>query len=424
MLTLHNSFTKQKEIFKPQTPGQVKLYVCGITVYDYCHIGHARTLMVFDMVYRYLKHQGMQVTYVRNITDIDDKIIKRAQEKEVTTQALTEEYIAAMHEDFNALGMLPPDHEPKATETIDEMIPFISSLIEKDFAYLADNQEVYFDVAAYKDYGQLSHQDLEALHTGARVEVASEKKSPLDFVLWKPAKQGEPAWDSPWGKGRPGWHIECSCMAIGQLGETLDIHGGGHDLIFPHHENERAQSECHTGKPFVNLWMHAGFINVDEEKMSKSLGNFFTIREVLKKYDAEVIRYFLMASHYRSPVNYSEDNLNQAKQALMRLYTPLRGLTLLPETEASDTYKQQFVAAMDDDFNTPVALSVLFDLVSQINALRDKDAAAAGALGSALLQLGQVLGLLGQSPEAFFHDTDCDEATINALIAKRNKARK
>jgi cysteinyl-tRNA synthetase len=324
MLQIYNSLTKQKELFKPIHQGQVNLYVCGMTVYDFCHIGHARVLVVFDIVTEYLRYLGYNVNYIRNITDIDDKIIDRAQKNQESFQQLTERFIQAMHEDFAKLGILPPIAEPKATDYIEPMISLIQTLLDKGFAYIADNGDVYYSVSQFKTYGALGHQDLEKLHSGARVAVIDAKHHPLDFVLWKLAKPQEPSWSSPWGNGRPGWHVECSAMSMDALGAHFDIHGGGLDLAFPHHENEIAQSEAASGEKFVNTWMHVGFVQVNQEKMSKSLGNFFTIRDVLKEYTPEVIRYFLMASHYRSPLNYSPENLQSAKAALERFYLCLR----------------------------------------------------------------------------------------------------
>jgi len=426
MLQIYNTLTQQKEIFKPIHPGKIGIYVCGITVYDNCHIGHARGWVVFDIVNRYLRASGYDVNYVRNITDIDDKIIKRAQENNEPYQALTERVIQSMHDDCRALNVLPPNKEPRATEYIPHMIELIQSLLNKGFAYVADNGDVCYSVNKFKTYGQLAHQDLEKLRAGARVTVNDDKHDALDFVLWKIAKPGEPKWESPWGAGRPGWHIECSAMSIDCLGKHFDIHGGGADLIFPHHQNEIAQSEAATDEKFVNAWMHVGFVQVDKEKMSKSLNNFFTVKEVLAEYPAEVVRYFLAASHYRSPVNYSKENLQSAHQALVRFYTALRGLEFGKEG-SSDTFEDRFNAAMDDDFNTPVALAVLFDLVREINRVRDEDIAKANQLGALLKRLGNTLGLLQQDPERFLQmgssKTDVNDAEIEALIAARNAAR-
>lgn len=403
MLQIYNTFTHKKEPFNPLIPGHISLYVCGITVYDYCHIGHARVFVAFDVIVRFLRASGWTVRYVRNITDIDDKIIKRAQENDEPIDALTARFIQAMNEDAKALNVISPDEEPRATRHIETIITMVKELQANGFAYVADNGDVYFQVDKYQSYGELAHKDLEQLQAGARVEVVAQKHSSLDFVLWKKAKPGEPSWDSPWGQGRPGWHIECSAMSTHCLGDTFDIHGGGSDLVFPHHENERAQSECATGKTFVNTWMHVGFVQVDKEKMSKSLNNFFTIRDVLKEYDPEVIRYFLIASHYRSPVNYSKDLLEQAKNALERLYTALRGIDLSVPADQTSTgiFRERFFEAMNDDFNTPIALSVIFDLVHALNSAREKAAAETTALAQLLKSLGNILGLLERDPQVY-----------------------
>ena len=426
MLQIFNSLTRRKEPFTPIEPGKVRMYVCGMTVYDYCHIGHARVLVVFDMVTRFLRARGYDVTYIRNITDIDDKIIKRASENNEPIEALTGRFIRFMHEDAAALGVLPPDQEPRATRHIGEIINMIAQLVERGFAYAAANGDVYYRVRRFPDYGRLSGKSLDDLQVGARVEADESKDDPLDFVLWKAAKPGEPYWDSPWGRGRPGWHIECSAMSTCCLGNHFDIHGGGLDLQFPHHENEIAQSEGATGEKFVNLWMHNGFVRVNEEKMSKSLGNFFTIREVLKLYDPEVVRYFILASHYRSPLNYSDESLDQAKSALTRLYTALKDF---PETSAPEgtAYEQRFADAMDDDFNTPVAIAELFSLVSDINKARAGSPAQAAALAALLRRLAGVLGLLGRRPEDFLQagaGAGLSAEEIETLIAARTAARK
>ncbi len=426
MLQIHNSFSQQKELFTPLKAGEISLYVCGITVYDLCHIGHARVFVAFDMVVRFLRASGWKVKYVRNITDIDDKIIKRAIENKETIQELTERFIHAMNEDAKALNALSPDLEPRATEYMDHIINMVKTLEEKGFAYVADNGDVYFSVDKYKNYGELSHKDLEQLQSGSRVEINEAKQSPLDFVLWKKAKKDEPHWQSPYGEGRPGWHIECSAMSVDCLGASFDIHGGGSDLIFPHHENERAQSECATGKTFVNTWMHVGFVQVDKEKMSKSLNNFFTIREVLAEYNAEVIRYFLTASHYRSPVNYSKDQLEQARSALERLYTAIRGIKTISvsdQTPEAAPYYHRFFAAMNDDFNSPVAMSVLFELATAVNIARDKKPEKAIILGSALKALANILGLLENDPEIYLKGKQENVPEIEALIAARIEAR-
>ncbi|WIH22517.1 cysteine--tRNA ligase [Photobacterium damselae] len=425
MLKIYNSLTRQKEEFKPIHPGKVGMYVCGVTIYDLCHIGHGRTFVSFDVVSRYLRYLGYDLTFVRNITDIDDKIIKRAAENGETCDSLTERLIGEMHADFDALGMKRPDVEPRATAFISEIIALCERLIERGFAYVADNGDVMFEVSKFKDYGRLSKQDLDQLQAGARVDIELAKRSPLDFVLWKMSKPGEPTWESPWGPGRPGWHIECSAMNSAILGDHFDIHGGGSDLQFPHHENEIAQSCCAHDTQYVNTWMHSGMVMVDREKMSKSLGNFFTIRDVLNHYDPETVRYFLMSGHYRSQLNYSEDNLKQARSALERLYTSLRGLDTSVEAAGGEEFVARFKEAMDDDFNTPEAYSVLFDMAREINRLKTDDVAAASVLGARMRELADVLGLLGQEPEAFLQSgaNDDDVAEIEALIQQRLDAR-
>jgi len=427
MLEIYNSLTRQKAPFTPIEPGKVRMYVCGMTVYDYCHLGHARVLVVFDVVTRYLRESGYDVTYVRNVTDIDDKIIKRANENQEPISSLTDRFIEAMHEDASALGVLPPDEEPRATAYMSQIIQMVEQLVSKELAYVAANGDVYYDVSKFEHYGDLSGKHLEDLRAGARVDVDEAKDDPLDFVLWKSAKPDEPSWESPWGAGRPGWHIECSAMSTHCLGDHFDIHGGGQDLQFPHHENEIAQSEGATGHKFVNVWMHNGFVRINEEKMSKSLGNFFTIREILERYAPEVVRYFILTSHYRSPLNYSDESLDNAYSGLARLYTALRGL---PEADSDDgllaPFRERFAEAMDDDFNTPEALAVLFDLARSVNRAREKDPETAASLGAGLLQMGQLLGLLAQSPEAFLRGTgtgDASDAEIEALIQRRNDAR-
>ncbi|MFC5705456.1 cysteine--tRNA ligase [Aeromonas eucrenophila] len=424
MLKIYNTLTRQKEEFKPIHPGKVGMYVCGVTIYDHCHIGHGRTFVAFDVVARYLRYSGYELNYVRNVTDVDDKIIKRAAETRVTCDDLTERLIGDMHADFDALGMVRPDVEPRATQHIHEIIDLVETLIAKDHAYVADNGDVMFIVESFADYGKLSGQDLEQLQAGARVDVVDAKRNPLDFVLWKMSKPGEPTWDSPWGPGRPGWHIECSAMNSKHLGNHFDIHGGGSDLQFPHHENEIAQSCCAHGGDYVNTWMHSGMVMVDKEKMSKSLGNFFTIRDVLAHYDAESVRYFLMSGHYRSQLNYSEDNLKQARAALERMYTALRDLAVVPAAGGEEQVAR-FKEAMDDDFNTPEAYSALFDLVREINRQKAEDLAVAAGLGARLRELGAVLGILQQDPDAFLKGNDADEevAEIEQLIAQRNQAR-
>lgn len=429
MIRIYNTLTRQKEVFRPLQPGKVRMYVCGMTVYDYCHLGHARVLVAFDVITRYLRHRGYEVHYVRNITDIDDKILRRADENGEPFTELTERMIRAMHEDEASLGVLPPTEEPRATAHIGDIIAMIQTLIEKGHAYAADNGDVYFSVASFPDYGRLSRKKLDELLAGARVDVQEAKRSPADFALWKAARPGEASWPSPWGEGRPGWHIECSAMSTRCLGDTFDIHGGGPDLMFPHHENEIAQSECATGHKFVNIWMHAGAIRVNKEKMSKSLGNFFTIREILEKYPAEVVRYFLVASHYRSQIDYSEENLAEAGRTLSRLYHALRGLMPAPAEEVPETdYDRRFTEAMDDDFNTAGALAVLHSVANDINQLRrsgqEREASEKAAV---LVRLGGVLGLLQQDPDAFFQAGAEDELAveeIERLIQARADARK
>ncbi|GAA03664.1 MULTISPECIES: cysteine--tRNA ligase [Photobacterium] len=426
MLKIYNSLTRQKEAFTPIQPGKVGMYVCGVTIYDLCHIGHGRTFVSFDVVSRYLRYSGYDLTFVRNITDIDDKIIKRAAENGESCESLTERLIGEMHADFDALGMKRPDVEPRATQFIAEIIALCERLIERGFAYVASNGDVMFEVSKFEDYGRLSKQDLDQLQAGARVDIETAKRSPLDFVLWKMSKPGEPTWESPWGPGRPGWHIECSAMNSAILGDHFDIHGGGSDLQFPHHENEIAQSCCAHDTQYVNTWMHSGMVMVDREKMSKSLGNFFTIRDVLNHYDPETVRYFLMSGHYRSQLNYSEENLKQARSALERLYTSLRGLDTSVEAAGGEEFVARFKEAMDDDFNTPEAYSVLFDMAREINRLKADDVAAASVLGARMRELADVLGLLSQEPETFLQGgagEDDDVAEIEALIQQRLDAR-
>jgi cysteinyl-tRNA synthetase len=427
MLTIYNSLTKQKDIFVPMKAHEVSMYVCGITVYDYCHIGHARSNSIFDTVVRYLRFIGYKVRYVRNITDVDDKIIRRANDNQEGYELLTTRFIEAMHEDFAKLNILRPDAEPLATEYIQEMIALIETLIEKSHAYVGRHGDVYFRVNSFKNYGQLSHKTLEDLQSGIRIALTEEKENPLDFVLWKSAKPEEPAWESPWGLGRPGWHIECSAMSMKLLGHTFDIHGGGNDLKFPHHENEVAQSEAVTNETFARYWLHNGMVTVDKEKMSKSLGNFFTVREVLETIKPEVLRYFLVASHYRSPINYSIDSLTMAEQAMDRFYTALRGLVLQDNIVIDNAYHARFIAAMDDDFNTPLALSVLFEMTHAINTLRHTDIEEAALLASQLKHLANILGILYLTPESYFSSmikhTPEMCAKIESLIALRAQAR-
>ena len=429
MLQIYNSLTNRKEPLRPLIPGQVRMYVCGMTVYDYCHLGHARAMVVFDMVVRYLRSQGYQVTYVRNITDIDDKIIQRAAEQGVTVDELTERFIAAMHEDAAALGVLPPDHEPRATQAIDAMLAMIQALIDKGYAYAAGNGDVYYAVSRFPGYGKLSGKRIEDLRAGERIEPGEAKRDSLDFALWKAAKPGEPSWPSPWGPGRPGWHIECSAMSTSCLGNHFDIHGGGLDLKFPHHENEIAQSEAATGEPFANVWMHNGHVRVNDEKMSKSLGNFFTVREILSRFRAEQVRYFLLASHYRGPLNYSVEALENAGSGLERLYLALRGLDLsaAADRQAEPVYYERFAEAMDDDFNTPLALSVLHELAREINRRRGDDPQAAERLGAVLRELGAILGLLQEDPEHYLRgsggESGLSDAEIEAMLQRRQEAR-
>ena len=424
MLRIYNTLTRQKEEFKPLVAGKVGMYVCGITVYDLMHMGHGRTYVSFDVMQRYFRFSGYDVTYVRNITDVDDKIIKRALENNETCDELTERTIGMMHEDFASLNMLPADIEPRVTTHMPEIIDVIERLIAKGHAYVATNGDVMFEVSTFEDYGKLGRQDLDQLNAGARVDVDDAKRSPLDFVLWKLAKPGEPSWSSPWGEGRPGWHIECSAMNSKHLGKHFDIHGGGSDLTFPHHENEIAQSCCAFDTPYVNYWVHTGMVQIDNEKMSKSLGNFFTVRDVLKEYDTESVRYFLLSGHYRSQLNYTEDNLKQAKASLERLYTSLRDVEANRDVALSDfTQVAKFKAAMDDDFNTPEALSVLFELAKELN--KEEDTAKAADIAGVLVKLGEVLGILQSKPEEFLQGDQGDDevAQIEALIAKRNQAR-
>lgn len=428
MLQIFNTLSRQKEEFKPIHSGKIGMYVCGITIYDLCHIGHGRTFVAFDAISRYLRYLGYDVNYVRNVTDIDDKIIKRAAENGETVDELTTRMLAEMHKDFDALNILRPDSEPRATRHIEEIIEITDLLIKRGHAYVADNGDVMFEVKTDKNYGLLSRQDLEQLQAGARVEVADVKRNPMDFVLWKMSKEGEPSWESPWGLGRPGWHIECSAMNSKALGNHFDIHGGGSDLMFPHHENEIAQSSCAHDGPYVNYWMHSGMVMVDREKMSKSLNNFFTIRDVLEYYDAETVRYFLLSGHYRSQLNYTEENLKQARTALERLYTALRGTDKSVEAAGGEVFKQRFEEAMNDDFNTPEAYSVLFDLAREVNRLKSENMNAANALAAELRKLANVLGLLEQEPEAFLQgnaqsEGDDEVAKIEALIKQRNDAR-
>ncbi len=428
MLQIYNTLTRKKEEFKPIEHNKVGMYVCGVTIYDYCHIGHGRTFVCFDVIVRYLRYLGYEVNFVRNITDVDDKIIRRAQENQESIQDLTARMTKAMHEDFDALGLLRPNIEPRATETIPEIISLVQSLLQGDNAYIAGNGDVMFALDTFPEYGRLSGQDLEQLQAGARVEVEQSKHNPFDFVLWKMSKPGEPMWDSPWGKGRPGWHIECSAMSGKYLGTHFDIHGGGSDLMFPHHENEIAQSCCGFHDSFANTWIHSGMVMINKEKMSKSLGNFFTIRDVLKEYDGETVRFFLMSGQYRSALNYSQENLNLARQGLSRLYTALQDLDLsAPYAVPTDsTYLQSFREAMDDDFNTPQAYSVLFDLAREVNRLKASNDAGAVSLAQELKFIGGILGILQQDPKSYLKGSDNDEQSgeIDDLIAQRAQAKK
>jgi cysteinyl-tRNA synthetase len=422
MLKIYNSLTRAKESFIPIAQGKVGMYVCGMTVYDYCHLGHARVMVVFDIAKRWLCATGFAVTYVRNITDIDDKIIRRAAENNEPIDALTGRFIEAMNEDAAALGVLKPDLEPRATDNVPQMLDLISQLTKKGMAYQAKNGDVYYAVREFPGYGKLSGKSLDELRAGERVDVDVNKRDPLDFVLWKSAKPGEPSWDSPWGKGRPGWHIECSAMSERYLGEHFDIHGGGQDLQFPHHDNEIAQSEGAHGHAFVNYWMHNGFVRVDNEKMSKSLGNFFSVREVLARYDAEVVRFFIARAHYRSEVSYSDQNLDDAKGALTRLYTALKAVPAKAgDIDWNLPHAARFRDAMNDDFNTPEAVAVLFELANQVNRSRSETAAAQ------LRSLAGVLGLLGRDAEEFLRGdlpAGWTVARIEEMIAARAAAKK
>jgi cysteinyl-tRNA synthetase len=427
MLTLYNTLARAKQKFVPIEPGRVRMYVCGMTVYDYCHLGHARVMVVFDLVARWLRASGYRLTYVRNITDIDDKIIRRAAENNEPIRALTDRFIAAMHEDAAALGVERPDFEPRATEYVPQMLALVDALERRGLAYPAGNRDICYAVRKFPGYGKLSGKSVEDLRAGERVDVMEGKNDPLDFVLWKQAKADEPAeakWDSRWGAGRPGWHLECSAMSCDLLGDHFDIHGGGQDLQFPHHENEIAQSEGAHGHAFVNYWMHNGFVRVDDEKMSKSLGNFFTIREVLKRYDAEVVRFFILRAHYRSPLNYSDAHLDDARHALTRLYTALKGFPADAAVDWDEEHARRFRAAMDDDFGTPEAVAALFDLANELNRTREP------RLAAQLRGLGGILGMLGRDPVEFLQATPAAEAAglmaedIEARIAARVAAKR
>jgi cysteinyl-tRNA synthetase len=424
-LIIQNTLTGKKEEFTPINPGKVRIYVCGITVYDYLHLGHARMLIVFDMVVQYLRMQGLDVTYIRNITDIDDKIINRANVNGESFEALTARFIQAMNEDAEVLGMSKPDLEPRATQYIPQIITMIGDLLDKGYAYQGDNGDVFYDVSEFSDYGQLSGKRIEDLRAGDRVEVQEAKHDPLDFVLWKMAKEGEPFWGSPWGDGRPGWHIECSAMSTKCLGTHFDIHGGGQDLQFPHHENEIAQSCAANDGPFVNLWMHNGFVRVDDEKMSKSLDNFFTVREILKTYQAEVIRFFILSSHYRSPLNYSDKHLDEAKATLDGLYLSLRGKSA-DGGQILKEYVDKYTVAMDDDFNTPKAIALMHEIARDLNKAAAEKVAD---LAKTLIYLAGSLGFLQADPDTFLkgavsqNDNALADGEIEALILERNTAR-
>jgi cysteinyl-tRNA synthetase len=425
MLSLYNSLTNQKEIFKPIKPEEVSLYVCGMTVYDFCHLGHARVMVIFDVINRWLKLSGYNVQYIRNITDIDDKIILKAAEENITIKELTEKFIMEMNKDSDALGVLRPDSEPKATNHIDDIIDMIKILIGKGFAYVGDNKDVYFSVSDFKGYGKLSGKTLKDLRAGNRVDIDRNKKNNFDFVMWKSAKKDEPSWESPWGAGRPGWHIECSAMSNKILGNHFDIHGGGQDLQFPHHENEIAQSEAANDCKMANYWLHNGFVKIDDEKMSKSLGNFFTIRSILKNYLPEVVRFFILRAHYRSPLNYSDIQLDDAKQGLTRLYLSIRNKTKSQKSEIdwTNNYATKFKAALDDDFNTPAAIAVLYELANEIN--KDKD----NQKIELLVNLANSIGILTMNPEDFLQGVMLstigdDGLIIGDLIKERDSAKK
>jgi cysteinyl-tRNA synthetase len=432
-LTIYNTLSRGKQAFIPIEPNTIRIYVCGMTVYDYCHLGHARVLVAFDVITRYLRAVGYNVEYVRNITDIDDKILDRANTNGEAFNELTERFITAMHEDEARLGVLPPDQEPRATAHMDDIIAMVQTLVDKGYAYQASNGDVYYAIEKFAAYGELSGKNPDELLAGARIDTGEVKRDHRDFALWKAAKEGEVSWASPWGAGRPGWHIECSAMSKSCLGAHFDIHGGGPDLPFPHHENEIAQSEAANGCKFVNYWMHAGAVRVDGEKMSKSLGNFFTIREILAQYHPETVRYVLISSHYRSAINYSRENLQTARGALQRMYTALRGLPASQNVELSQldgdcAYVSRFRAAMDDDFNTPVALAAMFDLVRDLNlARKDGDDDRAAAMAGVLKSLGGVLGLLREDPEVFLQaggDDELSDAAIEAQIEEREQAKR
>ena len=441
-IRIYNTLTKSKQLFETVVPGKVQIYVCGPTVYDSCHVGHARSVVVFDVVVRYLRAMGYQVTYVRNFTDVDDKIIKRAAEVGMAPLQLAEKYIDEFHRDMDTLNVMRADHEPRVTDHIDDIIDIVKKLIEKNAAYLGDG-DVFFAVETFNDYGKLSGRKLEDMIAGSRIEINTSKRNPYDFVLWKAAKPGEPSWDSPWGRGRPGWHIECSAMSRRLLGETFDIHGGGKDLIFPHHENEIAQSEAAHGKPFARYWMHNGFVNINNEKMSKSLNNFLMIKDILKTYHPETVRLFLLTSHYRSPIDFADQHLKETEKALDKIYGVLKRLdeeaTLAAtmDTPPGTAYWKDFCTAMDDDFNTAKGIGILFNLVKEVNRLLDegngkKGYAALADLADDLLQIGNILGIVQQPWRTFFEkrtqsqlqDITISPETIDALVAERTAARK
>ncbi|WP_341937127.1 cysteine--tRNA ligase [Marinimicrobium sp. C2-29] len=428
-LQIYNTLTRQKDVFKPIEPGKIKMYVCGVTVYDYCHLGHARVLVAFDVIARFLRSQGWDLTYVRNLTDIDDKILRRAEENGETFDSLTERFIQASHEDEARLGVLPPDVEPRATTHIDDIIAMVQTLVDKGFAYAASNGDVYYRVSRFEHYGRLSNKNPDELLAGARIGIDEAKEDPRDFALWKHAEANEVGWDSPWGRGRPGWHIECSAMSKNCLGANFDIHGGGPDLPFPHHENEIAQSEAANGCQYVNYWVHAGALRVDGEKMSKSLGNFFTIRDVLEKYHPEVVRYLLISSHYRSPINYSEESLIEARSGLERFYSALRPYVEVPPLDIDELvdsdYYRVFVESMNDDFNTRLALAALYDLVRELNSTQDESQQA--RLAGELKTMGGILGILQENPEAFLQAGGSDTISadeVEALIEERLTAKR
>ncbi|MDQ6966708.1 MAG: cysteine--tRNA ligase [Mariprofundaceae bacterium] len=425
-LSLYNTLSRSKQVFTPLHAGRVGMYVCGVTVYDYCHVGHARVMVVFDVIYRWLMQSGFDVDYVRNFTDVDDKIIRRAAERGIGIAELTGEMIDAFHADADALGCLRPTHEPKATAHMDSMIAMIESLISRNYAYVSDSGDVLYAVRRFDAYGRLSGKNINELESGSRVDVDDQKRDPLDFVLWKMAKEDEPAWGSPWGNGRPGWHIECSAMSCGHLGKSFDIHGGGMDLKFPHHENEIAQAQAANGGHFARYWLHNGFVNINAEKMSKSLGNFFTIREVTERYHPEVLRMFMLGTHYRSPLDFSDAALDVAKAGLDRLYETKKRLGVSQWYEAEDrggALPEQFVAAMNDDFNTPEALAELFELSRQLNRALDAGGDIS-RLAAAMVAMCGLLGVLQQKTDTWFQSGNVDSAWIEAQIEARKQARK